>query len=352
MSSEKILGGVTRQPPSVCTQAVAHDYNIDCIELETDLDSSSGPVRTRADTVHTRGCVPGAVARPPRSPTRITRPNLPRNDRQRARWASVVLWDAVPQGGEGLLRAAIAVSERSRALMTPIELAKELGTSPQALRAWLRQTWPRFDPGTRWLLTDEQVQAARQRWSSAEPSQHATPSRDRASSASKRDDSDEAYVLDLLDEILGSPCQRQARFPWLVGDPASSGRRAELPVDGYWPDLRLVVEYRERQHDEPTPFFDKPDTTTVSGVHRGEQRRIYDDRRDREIPAQGLRLLIVRPSDLSADSRGCGRSRNSSGLASRKAPRGPCAEVTPRGSPWVGVRHGRVVCGGGSWVRP
>ena len=188
--------------------------------------------------------------------------------------------------------------------MTPTELAQGLGIRPQALRAWLRQAWPRFAPGTRWELTDEQVQAARQRWSSVEPSHTSTSSRDRASSASTRDDSDEAYVLDLLDEILGSSCQRQARFPWLVGDKGRSGRRSELPVDGYWPDLQLVVEYRERQHDQPTPFFDKPDQTTVSGVHRGEQRRMYDERRDQEIPAHGLRLVIVRPGDLSADSRG------------------------------------------------
>ena len=39
---------------------------------------------------------------------------------------------------------------------------------------------------------------------------------------------------------------------------------------------------------------------TVSGVHRGEQRRRYDERRDREIPANGLRLLVIKPDDLDA----------------------------------------------------
>ena len=29
-----------------------------------------------------------------------------------------------------------------------------------------------------------------------------------------------------------------------------------VPVDAYWPEYRLVVEYREVQHDHP--FFDKP----------------------------------------------------------------------------------------------
>lgn len=65
-----------------------------------------------------------------------------------------------------------------------------------------------------------------------------------------------------------------------------------------------MIEYRERQHDEPNTHFDKPAVMTVSGVHRGEQRRRYDERRDREIPANGLRLLVIKPDDLDATRRG------------------------------------------------
>jgi hypothetical protein len=39
-------------------------------------------------------------------------------------------------------------------------------------------------------------------------------------------------------------------------------------------------------------------------VHRGTQRRIYDERRAVEIPAHGLRLIVVTPRDLNADRRG------------------------------------------------
>lgn len=119
-----------------------------------------------------------------------------------------------------------------------------------------------------------------------------------------RSESDEAYVLDLCDEYLGEVARRQHRFDWLRGDPGVDGRRAKLPVDGYWPQRRLVVEYRERQHDEAVPFFDKPDRMTVSGVHRGEQRALYDARRDTEAPAHRLRLVVIRPADLDADPRG------------------------------------------------
>jgi len=119
-----------------------------------------------------------------------------------------------------------------------------------------------------------------------------------------RTDSDEAYVVDLCDEILRERASRQHRFDWLVGDPGRDGRSRALPVDAYYPGRRLVVEYRERQHDEPVTHFDKPDVLTVSGVHRGIQRRIYDQRRAVEIPAHGLRLIVVRPGDLTANRRG------------------------------------------------
>lgn len=119
-----------------------------------------------------------------------------------------------------------------------------------------------------------------------------------------RDDSDEAYVVGLCDRILGETALTQHRFDWLLGDPGTSGRRAKLPVDAFWPGHRLVVEYRELQHDQPMAHFDKPDKLTVSGVHRGEQRALYDTRRDTEIPAQGLRLVVIRPADLDADGRG------------------------------------------------
>jgi hypothetical protein len=119
-----------------------------------------------------------------------------------------------------------------------------------------------------------------------------------------RDDSDEAYVVDLCDAILGEPARRQHLFDWLLSDPGRNGRCRRLPVDAYYPAHRLVIEYQERQHDEPIPYFDKPDKLTVSGVHRGIQRRIYDERRATEIPAHGLRLVIVKPTDLAADQRG------------------------------------------------
>lgn len=107
-----------------------------------------------------------------------------------------------------------------------------------------------------------------------------------------RAESDEHYVLDLCDEALGLPCDRQTRFDWLLGDASpTTGRAARLPVDGYWPALRLVVEFQEKQHTEAVPLFDR--RATVSGVTRGEQRRLYDQRKAELIPANGLRLVVI-----------------------------------------------------------
>ncbi len=110
---------------------------------------------------------------------------------------------------------------------------------------------------------------------------------------------DEEYVLDLCNELLRRTSLRQFRFDFLPGD---AGHK--LPVDAYYPDLRLVIEYREPQHSRPTPFFDKPDRLTVSGVHRGEQRLLYDERRRRVLPEHGIALVEISYDELTHTAKG------------------------------------------------
>lgn len=110
---------------------------------------------------------------------------------------------------------------------------------------------------------------------------------------------DEAYVLDLCDEVLNEKSLRQHRFPFLLGD---AGTR--LPVDAYYPTTNLVIEYRERQHTEPISHFDKPDRMTRSGVNRREQRRIYDERRSTELPKNGIKLVEISYTDFPCNRKG------------------------------------------------
>ncbi len=114
--------------------------------------------------------------------------------------------------------------------------------------------------------------------------------------ASGRKASDEHYVIDLCDELLGVPAERQYRFDFLRGDTGVS-----LPVDAYYPDLNLVIEYHESQHTQSTPFFDNK--ITASGVSRGEQRRIYDERRRLILPEHGIKLIIISYTDFGTTKR-------------------------------------------------
>jgi len=114
---------------------------------------------------------------------------------------------------------------------------------------------------------------------------------------------DQDYVVDLCDEILGSKASREHRFPFLLGDKGKNGRQVRLPVDAYYESLSIVVEYRERQHTETVKHFDKPDVMTVSGVHRGEQRKIYDQRRRELLPKHGIILIEISYKDFDYDNR-------------------------------------------------
>jgi len=105
---------------------------------------------------------------------------------------------------------------------------------------------------------------------------------------------DQHYVTDLCDAALGVPASREHRFAWLLGDVSpKTGRQVRLPVDAYWESLGLVMEFQEEQHSQSVKHFDKPDVLTVSGVHRGVQRRLYDERKAQLIPANGLRLVVI-----------------------------------------------------------
>lgn len=113
--------------------------------------------------------------------------------------------------------------------------------------------------------------------------------------------SDEAYLLDLCDAVLGCRSHRQHRFDFLLGDPGRSGRRARLPVDAYYEALSLVVEVLEVQHSRPVPLFDR--RMTVSGVDRGEQRRRYDARRREVLPRYGIAVVFLQIADFPTRGR-------------------------------------------------
>lgn len=118
---------------------------------------------------------------------------------------------------------------------------------------------------------------------------------------SKSTTKDEQYVLQICVKVLKQVSSRQHKFDFLLGDKNLNGFAVKLPVDAYYDKLKLVIEYRERQHTESVSFFDKTDRITVSGVHRGEQRKIYDERRRKLIPKNGLTLVEISYTHFSHD---------------------------------------------------
>lgn len=112
---------------------------------------------------------------------------------------------------------------------------------------------------------------------------------------------DENYIIGLCDIVLRSRANRQHSFPFLVGDRGKDGRSRCLPVDAYYPDFRLVIEYRERQHSEPVLIMDR--RQTISGCSRGEQRKRYDQRRREVLPLNGITLVEFDYAMFSHDSR-------------------------------------------------
>lgn len=126
---------------------------------------------------------------------------------------------------------------------------------------------------------------------------------------SKRESStknkDEHYVLDICDKVLGLTSSRQHKFDFLLGDIGKNGKPRKLPVDSYYDKLNLVVEYCEKQHTESVAHFDKPNNMTISGVHRGDQRKIYDERRRHVLPLNGIKLIELSYSDFNHNRQKC-----------------------------------------------
>src|SRR5262245_59731614 len=98
--------------------------------------------------------------------------------------------------------------------------------------------------------------------------------------------SDETYILDICDHALGEKSKRQHRFDFLLGLPSlKTGKRSKLPVDAYYPNRSLVIEYHESQHTKSVAFWNR---MTACGLSRDEQRKRYDEFRGTLLPRNGI----------------------------------------------------------------
>jgi len=113
---------------------------------------------------------------------------------------------------------------------------------------------------------------------------------------------DESYVIDLCDELLGLRARRHHRFPFLKGDPNKRRTRARLPVDAYYQEINLVIEYHERQHTERHPWFDRRIVSDLTGETRREQRKRYDRLRTQILPRHGIKVIVLDCGEFGCNS--------------------------------------------------
>jgi hypothetical protein len=127
-------------------------------------------------------------------------------------------------------------------------------------------------------------------------------SKERLELENKRLLSDKYYVMNLCDEALKLKAKRQKRFDFLVGDLHKDGKtRTQLPVDAFYHDLNLVIEFKEAPLAEPTEFFNKLNVKTVSGISRSKQREKYDRVKATELPQNGIKLIEIPYSVFTCD---------------------------------------------------
>ncbi|MGQ1908427.1 hypothetical protein ACT3CE_01440 [Marinifilum sp. RC60d5] len=121
--------------------------------------------------------------------------------------------------------------------------------------------------------------------------------------------SDETYVISLCDKVLGLKANRQKRFDFLLGDLHKNGKtQTLLPVDAYYEELQLVVEYKEIQNYRPLAISkiqeeEDEDEESTKTLSREEQRRIYDERRAKVLPENEISLVVISYSDFEYDDR-------------------------------------------------
>lgn len=116
---------------------------------------------------------------------------------------------------------------------------------------------------------------------------------------------DEDYVVDLCNEILGETALKKYRFDFLRGDAREGEKGIRLPIDAYYPNSKIAIEYHEWQHVESLHYVGDRGKMTISGVKRDEQRRIYDKRKKEVLAKHGITLIEIGYNELRHDHSKC-----------------------------------------------
>lgn len=120
---------------------------------------------------------------------------------------------------------------------------------------------------------------------------------------SRRESSDEYYLIGLINELLDTKASHQHTFNFLLGDLHKNGKkRTELPLDAYYKDLNLVVEFIMKEDSDSDEHADKEEKMTISGVSRSEQRRIYRLRKRSVLKEEEINLIEIEYEMFECDN--------------------------------------------------
>jgi len=110
--------------------------------------------------------------------------------------------------------------------------------------------------------------------------------------AIERSNSDEVYVMGLIDTLIGEKGSRKHTFEYLLGDLHKNGEtRTKLPIDVYYPNLKLALEIVEIPLDNAEST--REEKLTVSGVTRAEQRQIYYNRKKTSLENKDIAFIDI-----------------------------------------------------------
>jgi hypothetical protein len=117
----------------------------------------------------------------------------------------------------------------------------------------------------------------------------------------KRINSDEYYLIGLCNELLNEKASHQHIFKFLLGDFHKDGiSRTALPVDAYYPKLKMLIELFEKE-DETSLEESK---RTISGVKRSEQRKKYAERKREVLKEKEIHLMEMDYDEFECDGAG------------------------------------------------
>ena len=107
--------------------------------------------------------------------------------------------------------------------------------------------------------------------------------------------SDENYLLNLCDELLGKEASRKHTFDTLVGNLHKRGKgRTKLPLDAYYKDLKLVIEFFQTSN-KPVSDLDEKEQARIAQI------KYYDELKKEAVLNKSFRYMKINFAQFECD---------------------------------------------------